>query len=163
MLFKAFEDYLQGLAASHVDLLDGTDGRRSFARIFSDDEMNSIVNSPNKFVLIVDNVAGRTVGDLDEDLYQQSWTLTFLGKAAAGSADPTNNRDAVIQKVFEIMMQFIAKMKLDWEGGCGPTKGLDFRMNYRIIQDMQLENHFGWELNFNQTVTAPGYDAAKWV
>jgi len=164
MNYQDFEDYLQMLCVSHTDLQHGAGGRVSFIRLFSGDETNSIAQRPNPYIVIVENITARQVGDIDENKYVQNWTISFLGKANVLSIDPTSNRDAVIQTVWEIMMQFIARIKKDWvDDQCGPLKGLDWRMNWRVIQDLELENHYGWELQLNQTIKAPDYDPAKWL
>ena len=164
MNFQAFEDYLQGLCVSHTDLQHGAGGRQSFIRLFSNDELNSLAERPNPYIVIVENVTARPVGDVQENKYVQNWTITFLGKANPVSSSPTTNRDGVIQTAWDIMMQFIARIKKDWEDDqCGMLKGLDWRMNWRIVQDMELENNYGWELQINQTIKAPDYDPAKWI
>ena len=163
MNFQEFENYIQGLCASHIDLRDGVDGRRSYMRLFSDDELNSIANIPSKYIVITENITASTTGTPDENKYAQQWTLSFLGKAEVISSDPTMSRDNVIEKAWHIMMQFIAKMWIDWNDGCGPLKGLSAKMNWRIVQDMQLEHHYGWELQLTQIITAPAYDPSKWV
>lgn len=164
MYFQAFENYLQTLAISHVDLRHGIDSKVSFARLMSNDEFNSITNSPGRYLLIVDNLTGRSVGELDENKFQQTWVLTFLGHHQIGSADPTDNRDDVIQKTWEIMMDFRNKMIKDWyDNSCGALQGISFNMSWKVIEDMVLEQHYGFELTIQQTVVAPGYDAAKWL
>lgn len=164
MYFQDFEDYLESLAASHVDMLHGTDGRCSFARLLSDDEINTIMSNPGPYVLILDNLTGRSVGEIDENKFQQTWVLTFLGYHSPGTANPTANRDAVIQKAWDIMMDFRAKMLHDWyTDQCGALRGISFNMNWKVINDMQLDQHYGWELTIQQTVVAPDYNAAKWV
>lgn len=166
MNLKAFEDYLQTLATSHVDMGNGNPNSMCFARLASDDEVNAIISNPNahKRIIIMENVTGNPVGDVEEGKYQQVFTLSFLGYVDPSTGTTTAARDAEIDKMWQIMMQFRAKMLKDLnDDDCGPLRGIAYRMPYRFIQDPQLTSHYGWELTVYKTVWAPEYDAAKWV
>jgi len=166
MNLKAFEDYLQGLAASHVDLGNGDATKKIFIRLESNDDLNAIASDAAAFkrIVIMENTSAQQVGDLEESKYRQLFVLSFLGYVVTNNGDTTAARDAEIDKMWQIMMDFRAKMLHDLQADdCGPLRGLSYKMEYRFIQDMQLIQHYGWELTVYKTVWAPEYDAAKWA
>ena len=163
MNFQEFENYIKSLCQSHVDILHVDGSNIGFIRLGSDDALNTMASIIGKNIVLIDNLLGRPVGDLDENKYVQTWYLTFLGHYDMNTSSPTITRDDVIQKVYSIMFDFIARMKKDWyDDSCGPLKGLSFNMTWKYIEDIQLQSHYGFELTINQTVTAPEYDALKW-
>jgi hypothetical protein len=88
-----------------------------------------------------------------------------LGKAELNTGDPTTSRDDVIQKTWEIMMQFVAKMQNDYiTDDCGALRGVIFeKISYQVLLETALEFHYGWLLTIPQQVAAPPFDQTKWL
>src|SRR6185436_6779668 len=108
MNFQAFENYIEDLCEQHKDLLHGTNGRVAFARLLSDDDLNSLAGQAHDKIITIENVSGIRIGTVDEMNYRQSWAMQFIGKAALNTGTLTVERDNILQLTWEIMMQFVA-------------------------------------------------------
>lgn len=164
MTLTDFQNYLLALAQSHILLQHGNNGRVAFVALMSNDALDSLASRPNKYVLIVDNVSSNTEGTEVYSKIRQLFTLTVLGKVDNDEAHDTELQ-TVLQTTWDIAAQLLARMKYDFEtDSCGPAKDIiTNRASINVMEDAQLENHYGWQLTLPVWTSLPVYDAGQWV
>jgi len=97
--------------------------------------------------------------------YLRQFAVIRFASYAEINGDPEGGIDTAIDTAWNIMMQFIAKFRMDYaEDDCGPLGNVEFEsMSWNEIDEpVYLENHYGWDLSFPFRSTQPGYDAGKW-
>jgi hypothetical protein len=163
--FDEFQDYLQTLCEKHVDVQHNVDGRSAFARLFSNEEMEALVNNASPNIVVVSSFFGRAAGSVDEQAMLQTVTIRFASNAAADGSAGIN---VAMAKAWQIMWDFIARMRQDiisGADGCDELTGAQLQnMSWDEIRDAPfLENHYGWELTLPFKSYQPAYNAAKWI
>ena len=162
--FKDFEDYLEQLCREHVDVAHEVDGQVSFSRLRSKEEVTQITNNAGRNIVLLGRFSGRAFGDSQEAGMRQFAVIRFASYAEI-NGDNEGSIDTAIDTAWNIMMQFIAKFRMDYaEDDCGPLGNVEFEsMSWNEIDEpVYLENHYGWDLSFPFRSTQPGYDASKW-
>lgn len=163
--FSDFEDYLEQLCREHVDVGHEVDGKVCFSRLRGRDEVTEIINNAGKNIVLLGRFNGRAFGDSQEAGMRQFAVIRFASFAELNNGDLTGGIDTAIDTAWNIMMQFIAKFRMDYkEDYCGPLGNVEFEnMSWNEIDEpVYLENHYGWDLSIPFRSTQPGYDAGKW-
>lgn len=166
LYFKPFQDYIKSLCAKHVDLQHGVDGKHAFSRMESEDEINKLKTSAAKYGVVVGSFFGRAKGSVDQGKLALYASLLFTGKVKAGTGKPADEIELVLQKTFDIMMDFYARIIEDMlEDDCGPLQGLRAEeMAFDPIEEQPIiEYHFGWEMTIPFDAKRPAFNPAKWI
>lgn len=164
--FKDFEDYIEQLCRLHVDVAHEVDGQIAFSRLRSRTEVDQIINNAGKNIVILGRFSGRSIGEKQQKSMRQFAVIRFACFAENNDGDISEGIDNAIDKAWNIMMQFIAKMWEDYKADdCGPLEGVEFQnMSWdEIDEPIYLEKHYGWDLSLPFRSTQPAYDAAKWI
>ena len=164
--FKDFEDYLEQLCREYVDVAHEVNGQVCFSRLRSRTEVNQIIGNAGKNIVILGRFSGRSVGEKDQKSMRQFAVIRFACFAENNGGDISEGIDTAIDTAWNIMMQFIARMREDYkDDDCGPLEGVEFQsMNWNEIDEpIYLENHYGWDLTLPFRSTQPAYNAAKWI
>lgn len=162
--FKNFEDYLEQLCREHVDVQHEVDGKECFSRLRSNDEVAAVINNAGANIVLLGRFNGRAFGDSQEAGMRQFAVIRFASYAEI-TGDAANIDDA-IDKAWNIMMDFVGRLRQDYyEDDCGPLGNVEFEnMSWNEIDEpIYLENHYGWDLSIPFRSYQPGYDAAKWT
>lgn len=165
-LFQNFEDYIEQLCREHTDVAHQVNKQVSFSRLRSNTEVNEIVNNAGRNIVILGRFNGRTIGDSDEALMRQFAVLRFASFADGNNGDISGGIDTAIDTAYQVMMQFIARMREDYrDDDCGPLAAVEFEnLSWQEIDEpVYLENHYGWDLTLPFRSTQPAYDADKWI
>lgn len=161
---EEFQDYLERLCEEHVDVAHNVDGRRSFSRLFTDDEVAAIADSAGKNVVIVARYYGRSIGTADDQRMLQTITIYFASYASGSTAQAINCATSLS---FNIMLDFLARFHSDLQaaGYCDALTDLELQnISWDEIPDQPfLDNHFGWELTLPFKSFLPGYNEDKWI
>ena len=147
--FKDFEDYLEQLCREHTDVAHEVGGQVCFSRLRSRDEVTEIINNAGKNIVLLGRFNGRTYGDSQEAGMRQFAVIRFASYAEITGAGSAGIDDA-IDMAWNIMMQFIAKLRQDYkDDDCGPLGNVEFEnMSWNEIDEpVYLENHYGWDLS----------------
>jgi len=164
LYFKQYQAYLETLAREHVDLVH-SDTNHAFSRFESEDELNKLKARKKPFALIVGTFYGRSKGGIDEGKMTQYASLYFVGRVKRNPENQSAELENVLQKCWEIMMDFYARHIEDMmDDDCGPLKGLrPEEMSWDPIEEQPiLDNHFGWEMLIPFVVDRPIFNPEKW-
>lgn len=162
--FQNFEDYLEQLCREHTDVAHEVEGKVCFSRLRSQTEVTEITNNAGENIVLLGRFNGRAFGDSQEAGMRQFAVIRFASYAEV--TGNTSSIDDAIDKAWNIMMQFIAKFRMDYkEDDCGELGNVEFEnMSWAEIDEpIYLENHYGWDLSLPFRSTQPAYDAAKWI
>lgn len=155
-----FQNYLEQLCTQNKLVGHGAGGKKSFARFQSDEEMNELARNAGKNIVVVANFFGRSTGSADEQAMRHYATLRFACHSANTN---TTGINAAIIRAWDIMWQFVARMRKDMqEDDCPPAELAFHDMNWDPIDGPWLENHYGWDLTLPFKSYQPAYDAADW-
>lgn len=167
MYLTEIQNYFEDLAAKHVDVLDGTGGRRAFFRLQSMEQLDNIPNKLGPFLILVTQFNGRAVGEYDENMLQQRVQLRFAlrYKIPTATGDMDSAIEAAMGDSYRVMLDFISRMKKDFTtDDCAWLKYVDFSgITWNEFMGPWLENHYGWDLNIPFSTEFPDYNAAKWT
>jgi hypothetical protein len=164
--FKDFEDYLEQLCREHVDVAHEVENAVCFSRLRGRDEVVEIINRAGKNIVLLGRFSGRAVGDSDEKGMRQFAVIRFASYAENNDGDLSGGIDNAIDKAWNIMMQFIARMRKDYkDDDCGPLAAVEFEsMSWdEIDEPIYLEKHFGWDLSLPFRSTQQPFDETKWT
>jgi hypothetical protein len=157
-----FQTYLEGLCETNADVQHNVNGQRSFARFQSNEEMEQIVNSAGKNIVVVTRIHGRAYDDSDAQSMRFFITLRFACYSEFSTTDSINT---ALTKSFQIMWDFVSRFRLDVKAdSCHALHGLEFQnINWDEILDSPfLDNHYGWDITLPFISTQPPYNPAKW-
>ena len=162
------QDYFQGLAVKHTDVLDGAGSppRRSFFRLQSSEQIDNLPNNIGPFLILVTQFNGRAVGEFDSNKMQQNVQVRFAKKydiPADGDMDAAI--EAAMGNSYLVMMDFISRMKKDFtDDSCGWLRFVDFQsLSWFEFDGPWLENHYGWDINIPFIADMPDYNSGKWT
>ena len=164
--FKDFEDYLEQLCRENVAVSHEVGGQECFSRLRSRDEVTQIINNAGKNIVLLGRFNGRAVGDSQEAGMRQFAVIRFASYAENNDGNISAGVDNAIDMAWNIMMQFISRMRKDYkDDDCGPLGNIEFEnMGWdEIDEPIYLENHYGWDLSIPFRSTQLAYDAAKWI
>lgn len=164
--FQNFEDYLEQLCMLNQDVLHNPPTQVSFSRLRSNGEINAIINNAGPNIVLLGRFNGRAVGDAQEQGMRQFAVLRFASKASLNNGEIGEGIDIAIDTAFNIMMQFVAKMRKDYiDDDCGPLGLFEFEnISWAEIDEpIYLESHYGWDLTIPFKSTMLAYDADKWA
>lgn len=162
MLLKDVQDTLEQYAKSNTDL-NHTVGNTAFVRLYSTEALEAVKKAISKNVLLVTAFRGRTVGEYDSAKMQQYIGLRFTSYAPVSEANA--GREAALNKSYEIMLDFVARLRYDYEQDtCSwlhwvEWTGIDWD---EIDPQPWLVNHYGWDLVLPFRTTMPAYNPEKW-
>jgi hypothetical protein len=155
------QDYLEGLCILHADLLHTVDGRRSFARFQSEEEVQQLATNSGNNVVVVSSFYGSAKGSADMQELRQHLRLVFGSKASSYNTADINT---ALEKAWQIMWDFVARWRYDFDADeCNAIlEGIDFTsIQYNEVEPF-LEQHYGWELQVSFTTNQPALVAARW-
>lgn len=168
------ENYFKELASTHVsvkhnqsDTVEENLSRRSFFRINDEEELMAASQHWIHFpcVVMVGLVGGMV--DRSTNIRQGNLnTLMFLQKMQLEASEPVIAAAITVsyEKTFEIMQDFIAKIRFDYdeEDGCGVFKGID-EGSFKWEQVGPIgEEMYGWVLTFRDETKTKKYSADRW-
>jgi len=163
--FKDFEDYLEQLSVENKDVAHTSNGQVCFSRLRSAEEVNQIINNAGKNIVLLGRFSGRAIGELQEQGMRQFAVIRFACFAENNDGDISDGIDNAIQQAWDIMWQFVARMRKDQkDDDCGPLDGVELEnISWdEIDEPIYLEHHYGWDLTLPFRSMQPMYDADKW-
>lgn len=164
--FQDFEDYLETLCTEHQDVLHNPPTQVSFSRLRSNGEVNAITNNAGPNIVLLGRFNGRATGEAQAQEMRQYAVIRFASFASLNNGDLSEGIDNAIDTAWNIMMQFIARMRKDYvDDDCGPLGMLEFEnISWQEIDEpIYLESHYGWDVTIPFKSTLQAYDAAKWA
>ncbi len=165
-----FQDYLEekcerNRLVAHNKVTDSaTAGQRTFARFESDEHIRAIQNCAGKNIVVVADVYGQRVGEVDDYKLRYTVQLLFAVKKESNTANETAAINTAIQTAEKIMFQFWNMMEKEFREGCNALENLEpEKVNWTPIQDQPwLDDYYGWVLNVPFGTYMPEYDTADW-
>lgn len=164
--FQNFEDYIETLCTEHQDVLHDPPNRVAFSRLRSNNEISAITNNAGPNIVLMGRFNGRAVGEQQAQGMRQFVVLRFASYADLNGGDLSGGIDNAIDTAWNIMMQFIQRMRNDYiADDCGPLGLFEFEnISWQEIDEpIYLESHYGWDVTIPFKSTMPEYDAAKWA
>jgi hypothetical protein len=164
LYFKPFQDLIKEYCTQHVDVQHGLDGRVAFARMDADEDINSIPNNAGPSVVIIENFAGRTIGDAEDRQMVQTAQIIFLTVAQTGLGENAREIEKAQAQSESIMLDFESRMWHDYlQDECGLFKNMMWHLTSFEPVEKLLENHYGWVMTINFKNYKPGFDSGKWI
>lgn len=162
--FKDFQDYIADLCRAHKLVAHEVGGRKSFFRMSSDEDTAAIPNNAASPYVVMLNFSGRITDD-EATKTSVNISIMFLSKAKNMVNNKANEIERAQQEAYDVMMDFILKMKNDYdeEWGCGELQNLQIeQISFDPIGPVnQLE--YGWKMNLPFVTNMPAYNPANWI
>lgn len=155
MSFQAYEQYLDNLCTKNKLVQHKIGGRKSFARLDSDEDVNNVSGKLSSPYVSHDGFSGQLK---DSTLICVS-EITFLSKAKSQTA---NDISAARQEAWNVMMQFWKRIEYDHEQGdrCAFMQDLNQPTFNPTGPVNQLE--YGWIMHLRFNIDAPDHDEDDW-
>lgn len=165
-----FQDYLEAKCVlnklvAHTKVTDAAaGGQRTFARFESEEHIRAIQNCAGKHIVVVADVYGQRVGDVDDYKLRYTVQLRFAVKKDSNTADETAAINTAVQTAEKIMFQFWSQMEKDFQEGCNELDNLEpEKVTWNKIDDQPwLDDYYGWDLNISFGSFMPEYNEADW-
>lgn len=163
------QDYLEDLCTKnkivqHMVPVDGApDGRRSFARFESDEQMTAIRNNGSRNIVVVADYYGQRIGDVDDQKLRITLSVIYAVKKKPNTGNETEAINEAITTAETIMFQFWNKMEKDFQEGCNALENLEpDKVTWTKIDQPWLDDYYGWEMHIPFGSYMPSYDAEDW-
>jgi hypothetical protein len=165
------QDDVQSMCERHVEIAHNVNGRKTFARFMSYEEVTEIKNKAADIVVVVVSFNGKRVGNKDDRMIQHEMVLRIV-KFAPTIGTVIDERNKAIKKAEEIMFDLWTEMEKREEddidtldGECSFWRFLrPEEMNYEEIEDAPwLINHYGVDLHVIFRTSMPKHNAEKWI
>lgn len=157
--FKDFQDYMATLAAAHKKVLHGTNGRKSFFRMGSEEDLASISGKAASPMVVITGMAGQIREFTSLQYAARVYFLSHVPEAKINLADEIEKAQ---EEAFNVMMDFWTRLVKEFEedGSCAFTEDLQ-SPNFQPIGPVN-QFEVGWELTIRFGVDGPEYDEDNW-
>lgn len=158
-----FQDYLESVCEKHTDVKHNVEGKRTFARFHSSEQVQELTNNAGHNIVVVGSFYGSATGAPDEKALRQYITIRFASHSKTFTTEAISQALAIS---WQIMWDFVARFRKDLkDDNCGILEGIQLKdISYDEIPDQPfLDHHYGWELTVPLRGEQPAYNAAKWI
>lgn len=167
---EKIQDEVQSMCETHVEIAHNVNGRKTFARFESNDQVNDIKKSAGDIAVVVASVTARRVGQKDDRSLQREMILRIV-KFAASTGNVTASKNQAIKKAEEILFDLWTKMEkkqeddIDNDIACSLWRFLRCEdMFFEEVEDQPwLINHYGYDLHVIFRTPMPSYNPDKWI
>jgi hypothetical protein len=162
LFLDEMQNYLEDLCEKHVDIRHKENDQRCFARLETDAHITDITQNGGTAIVVVANVSGQRIGALDDQQIRQELTLLF---AVRGFGDDMQSQASnALKKAETIMMDFVARMDMDFLEGCNVLQYLEpEKVSWDKFDGPWLDNFYGWEFTMPFKSYMRAYNPAKWM